>query len=108
LARIAEYAMPQLRRSGPQLGEGGLRVGVLRPITLWPFPADAVRAAAADAATVVVAELSMGQMIHDVSEAIGRKPDHFVNWLGGRAPSTDEFATRVAERLGELESGAVR
>lgn len=101
LARIAEYSLPQLRNTG-------LRVGVVRPITLWPFPADAVRSAAADAATVVVAELSMGQMIHDVAEAIGRKPDHFVNWLGGRAPSTEEFATRVFERFSELRLGAVR
>ncbi len=101
LARIAEYSLPQLRNTG-------LRVGVVRPITLWPFPADAVRLAAADAATVVVAELSMGQMIHDVAEAIGRKPDHFVNWLGGRAPSTEEFATRVFERFSELRLGAVR
>jgi 2-oxoglutarate ferredoxin oxidoreductase subunit alpha len=102
LARIAEYSLPQLR-------DVGLRVGVVRPITLWPFPADAVRAAAASATTIVVAELSMGQMIHDVAEAIGRKPDHFVNWLGGRAPSTEEFATRVIERFSELQQlGAVQ
>jgi len=91
LARIAEYSLPRLRQLG-------LRVAVMRPITLWPLPAEAMRAAADEAQTIVVAELSMGQMIHDVAEAIGRRPDHFVNWLGGRAPSTDEFATRVAEQ----------
>jgi 2-oxoglutarate/2-oxoacid ferredoxin oxidoreductase subunit alpha len=104
LARIAEYSLPHLR-------EFGIRVAVMRPITLWPFPAAAVRAAADDADTIVVAELSMGQMIHDVAEAIGRRPDHLVNWLGGRAPSTDEFARRVAEKCGLLahaESGGAR
>ncbi|MGZ4792823.1 MAG: hypothetical protein ACXWBO_13210, partial [Ilumatobacteraceae bacterium] len=65
-----------------------------------------VRSACADAATVIVAELSMGQMIDDVTAAIGHRPDGFVNWLGGRAPSTEELATRVAERHGEL--GAMR
>jgi 2-oxoglutarate ferredoxin oxidoreductase subunit alpha len=96
LARIAEYALPQLRE---QLG---MRVAVVRPITLWPFPREAIRAAAADAASVVVAELSMGQMIHDVAEAMGRRPDGFVNWLGGRAPSTDEFAARVSSKIGAM------
>jgi 2-oxoglutarate ferredoxin oxidoreductase subunit alpha len=96
LARIAEYSVPRLRE------ELGLRVAVVRPITLWPFPRDAVRSAADDATSVVVAELSMGQMIHDVAEAIGRRPDGFVNWLGGRAPSTEEFATRVGAKIGAV------
>ena len=101
LARIAQYALPQLR-------ERSIRVGVIRPITLWPFPADAVRSACADAGSIIVAELSMGQMIDDVAGAIGRRPDGFVNWLGGRAPSTDEFAARVGERYAELEVGGGR
>ena len=54
-------------------------------------------------ASVVVAELSMGQMIDDVERAIGRRPDGLVNWLGGRAPSTEEFAARVIERFSELK-----
>jgi 2-oxoglutarate/2-oxoacid ferredoxin oxidoreductase subunit alpha len=85
-----------------------LRVGLVRPITLWPFPVEAVRSACNEARSVIVAELSMGQMIDDVTAAIGRRPDGFVNWLGGRAPSTDEFAARVAERCRELELGGVR
>ncbi|HEY0520129.1 MAG TPA: transketolase C-terminal domain-containing protein [Ilumatobacteraceae bacterium] len=96
LARIAEYSLTQLR-------ERGLRVAVVRPITLWPFPREAVRSAASEATLVVVAELSMGQMIHDVAEAIGRRPEIFVNWLGGRAPSTGEFATRVLAHCDELQ-----
>jgi 2-oxoglutarate/2-oxoacid ferredoxin oxidoreductase subunit alpha len=106
LARIAEYALVQIR-------ELGLRVALIRPITVWPFPSEAVRAAADASATVVVAELSMGQMIDDVERAMGRRPDGLVNWLGGRAPSTEEFAGRVAERFSELNpdramNGAVK
>jgi 2-oxoglutarate ferredoxin oxidoreductase subunit alpha len=96
LARIAEYSLAAVR-------EIGLRVGVIRPITLWPFPREAMSSAAGDARVVIVAELSMGQMIHDVSEAIGRRPDGLVNWLGGRAPSTDQFASTVIERYREVE-----
>ena len=94
LARIAEYALSQIR-------ELGLRVALIRPITLWPFPAEAVRSAADDSNSIVVAELSMGQLIDDVDRAIGRRPDGFVNWLGGRAPSTEEFAARVIERFSD-------
>ncbi len=101
LARIAEYALGQLRATGR-------RVAVIRPITLWPFPAEAVRLACSDATLVIVAELSMGQMIHDVAEAIERRPDGLVNWLGGRAPSTEEFAARVVQRCDDLQVGAVR
>lgn len=101
LARIAEYSLPRLR-------ELGLSVALVRPITLWPFPVERVRSACDDARSVIVAELSMGQMIDDVTAAIGRRPDGFVNWLGGRAPSTDEFAARVAERCRALEPGGVR
>jgi len=56
------------------LREAGERVGFVRPITLWPFPADAV-AAAAGARTVAVFELSAGQLIDDVRLAVlGRAP----------------------------------
>jgi 2-oxoglutarate/2-oxoacid ferredoxin oxidoreductase subunit alpha len=99
MARIAEYALDDLRRSG-------VTAAVIRPVTLWPFPNEAIREAAASARTVVVAELSMGQMVFDVAAAIGRMPDAFLNWLGGRAPSTDEFAARLRERLGDAAVGA--
>ena len=98
LARIAAYAVDALR-------DDGLTAAVLRPVTLWPFPAEAIRDAAATAGSVVVAELSMGQMIHDVTAAMGRAPDGFVNWLGGRAPSTDEFAERLRAELATHHTG---
>ena len=66
-ARFVRSAVRDLR-------EAGERVGFVRPITLWPFPADAV-AAAAGARTVAVFELSAGQLIDDVRLAVlGRAP----------------------------------
>ncbi|HEY7625434.1 MAG TPA: hypothetical protein VH761_00140 [Ilumatobacteraceae bacterium] len=101
LARIAEHSLPILR-------DHDMRVSLVRPITLWPFPDTAVRAACSAARTIIVGELSLGQMIHDVTAAIERKPDGLVNWLGGRAPSTDEFAERVLEAHSALAGGSVR
>ena len=90
LARTATAALTLLDRTGK-------RFGVFRPITLWPFPEDALADAAARSNSVVVAELSMGQLVDDVRRVIGRRPESFVNWLGGVSPSPDEFAERVVQ-----------
>jgi len=58
-ARIIRYVVGKLRAEG-------LRVGFFRPITLWPFPAEALRAATRQAAEIGVYELNAGQMIEDV------------------------------------------
>jgi 2-oxoglutarate ferredoxin oxidoreductase subunit alpha len=66
--RFVKYAV-QLARAG------GLRVGYVRPISLWPFPTQAVAAAAERARAVAVFELNAGQMIEDVRLAVlGRVP----------------------------------
>ena len=68
LARFARYVVRELR-------EEGVRVGLVRPITLWPFPEAAVAAAAEGARTVAVLEQNGGQMIDDVRLAVlGRAP----------------------------------
>jgi 2-oxoglutarate ferredoxin oxidoreductase subunit alpha len=92
MGRIAAAAIPALI-------ERGVRVGVFRPITLWPFPEDALAEAAGGLSRVVVAELSMGQMVDDVRLAIGRRPDAFVNWLGGEVPSPEELAKAIASSV---------
>lgn len=58
-AKFVRYVVTQLRKEGE-------RVGFVRPISLWPFPYEAVRAAATSARTVAVFELSAGQLIDDV------------------------------------------
>ncbi len=67
-ARFVKYAVHQARREG-------LRVGWIRPITLWPFPSEPLAAATAGARAVAVFELSAGQMVDDVRLAVaGRVP----------------------------------
>ena len=62
-SRVAKNAIVAARREG-------IRVGMIRPITLWPFPADALRQAAEQVRSFLCVELSMGQMIEDVKLAI--------------------------------------
>jgi pyruvate/2-oxoacid:ferredoxin oxidoreductase alpha subunit len=62
----------------------GLKVGLLRPITLWPFPTGAVAAHAGRAKALLAVELSTGQMVEDVRLAVeGRAPVHFYGRCGG-------------------------
>lgn len=79
-----------------ELAEEGVRVGMIRPVTLFPYPTQAVRAAAAVAKAVLVVELSTGQMIEDVRLAIGdSKPIHFLNRAGGMLVSPDEVVAKI-------------
>jgi pyruvate/2-oxoacid:ferredoxin oxidoreductase alpha subunit len=72
--------------------EQGLRVGLLRPITLFPFPSAAIRALCHEAAIFGVVELSTGQMVEDVRLAVeGRRPVEFYGRCGGSVPSAEEI-----------------
>ena len=69
----------------------GLKVGLLRPITLFPFPTLQLRALARRAEAFAVVELSTGQMIEDVRLAIeGRRPVEFYGRQGGNVPTAEE------------------
>ena len=69
---------------------------MVRPITLFPYPYEAVREAALKASTVLVVELSAGQMIEDVALARARsRPIHFLNRMGGMLVSPDEVVAKV-------------
>jgi 2-oxoisovalerate ferredoxin oxidoreductase alpha subunit len=77
----------------------GQRVGLFRPISLWPFPSEALRKAAAGVHQVVVVELSNGQMVEDVRLALnGRVPVEFYGRTGGNVPSVEEIQTEVIAR----------
>ena len=65
-ARVARTAVERAR-------EQGLKAGLFRPITLWPFPAAALREAASGARAILVVELSAGQLVEDVRLAHGRR-----------------------------------
>jgi pyruvate/2-oxoacid:ferredoxin oxidoreductase alpha subunit len=77
----------------------GLKVGVFRPITLWPFPERALQEAAAGVKRILVVELSNGQLVEDVRLALnGRIPVEFYSRVGGNVPSVEEVLDKIAGR----------
>jgi pyruvate/2-oxoacid:ferredoxin oxidoreductase alpha subunit len=89
----------------------GLKVGVLRPITLYPFPEAALQRLAKTARLFAVVEMSNGQMVEDVKLALnGSRPVEFYSRVGGNVPSQAEvlkFVYELARREG-LAKGAAR
>lgn len=80
-ARIASTAMRTARKEG-------LKVGLIRPVTLWPFPIKAFQEAAKTAKAFLTVEMSMGQMVEDVKLAVnGMKPVYFYGRTGGMVPT---------------------
>lgn len=93
-ARIAKSAVHTAR-------EEGLKVGLVRPITLWPFPDEMVNRACAQAKAVLCVEMNMGQMIDDVRLAIScSKPVHFFGRTGGVIPRPAEILREIHKILG--------
>ena len=91
-ARIAKGAIKTVRNDG-------LKVGLLRPITLWPFPAEAVQELAKKVKHYLVFEMNMGQMIEDVQLSLeGKGEVSFYGRPGGVIPTPSEVA-RVISRL---------
>ena len=81
-----------LRSAVEQARAEGLRAGLFRPITLWPYPAEALAAAAKKCKSVLVVELSTGQMVEDVRLAVnGRAPVEFYGRVGGNVPTVEEI-----------------
>ncbi|HWP79965.1 MAG TPA: 3-methyl-2-oxobutanoate dehydrogenase subunit VorB [Candidatus Acidoferrum sp.] len=98
VARIAKTAIDELR-------EKGVAVGMLRPVTLWPFPtSELARLAALDGVkSFLTVEMSTGQMLDDVKIAVeGRKPVRFFGRTGGMVPAVAETQKAVLSVLKEL------
>jgi len=90
-ARVARSAIRQARAEG-------IRAGLFRPITLWPFPEVELHAMAARLAGVLVVELSAGQMVEDVRLAVeGRCAVAFHGRMGGMVPTPDEVLSCLRE-----------
>jgi len=82
----------------------GLRVGLLRPITLFPFPVAQIQQLAQRAKAFAVVELSTGQLIDDVRLALaGRRPVEFLSRLGGNVPSAEDVMAFV-EAIGAAKA----
>jgi len=78
------------------LRKDGVKAGLFRPITLWPFPAKALVEAASRVEKVLVVELSNGQMVEDVRLSLnGKVPVDFYGRVGGNGPSVQELKQQV-------------
>lgn len=92
-ARIAEKAIEMARAEG-------IKVGLFRPITLWPFPTNEIAAAAAKVKGILVAEINAGQMVDDVRLAVnGKVPVEHYGRLGGIVPEPEEMVKVLKEKL---------
>ena len=88
-SRVAKNAVVAARAEG-------IKVGLIRPITLWPFPTKPLAAAAEKVKSFVSVELNMGQMIEDIRLATGcKKPVSLCNRCGGMIPSPDEVLAAI-------------
>ncbi|HHT42844.1 MAG TPA: 3-methyl-2-oxobutanoate dehydrogenase subunit VorB [Firmicutes bacterium] len=90
-ARIARSAMDLARKEG-------IKVGLFRPITLWPFPEQQIRALAKPERKFLAVEMSAGQMIEDVRLAVeGKSPVYLSNRLGGMVPTPEDVLAKIRE-----------
>ena len=89
--RVGMWVIDKLRKKGQ-------RWGLLRPITLWPFPYDIVNALAEKVSFMFVLEMSEGQMVEDVRlGSEGRCPVHFYGRMGGGVPDPEEVLGKIEE-----------
>lgn len=90
-ARVSKNAVTAARAKG-------VKVGLIRPITLWPFPKQALAEAAKKVKAFVSVELSMGQMIEDIRLATGcSKPVTLCNRAGGMIPDPEQVLEAIAK-----------
>ena len=92
-ARIGEKAVELAR-------EAGFKVGLFRPITLWPFPSKQLAELCMGKKGVLVSEINAGQMVQDVRLAInGALPVEHFGRLGGIVPDPEEIVKALKEKL---------
>ncbi len=92
-ARIAQKSIEIAR-------EEGIKVGLFRPITLWPFPSKAIAEMAKGKKGVLVAEINAGQMVEDVKLSInGAQPVEYFGRLGGIVPEPEEIVEALKKHF---------
>lgn len=97
-ARVSKNAVNEARKQG-------IKVGLIRPITLWPFPKAPFEKAAETAKAFISVELSMGQMIEDVKLATNcKRPVTLCNRVGGMIPSPEQ----VLKAIIDVNNGGVK
>jgi len=91
VARITRAAVDQAR-------EEGIPIGMIRPITLWPYPSQQISRAAEEFRIFLTLEMSSGQMLEDVKLAVaGQAPVLFYGRMGGGLPTVDEVLGKIRE-----------
>ncbi len=89
VGRICKSVLRSARRAG-------LKVGLLRPISLWPFPDQRLYELAGQVQQMLVVEMNAGQMLLDVQAAVrGRAPVRFYGRMGGIVPLPDEISEQI-------------
>ena len=90
-SRVAKNAINEARKQG-------VKVGLIRPITLWPFPKEVLNKAADKCKAFISVEMNMGQMIEDVELSIRcKKPVYLCCRTGGMIPSPEEVLAKITE-----------
>jgi len=93
VSRVLRSAVDEARRHG-------IKAGLFRPITLWPFPSQELIQATARAEKILVVELSNGQMVDDVRLTLnGTKPIDFYARVGGNVPTVEELLGKIEEQV---------
>lgn len=92
-ARICQKSVELLR-------EQGIKAGLLRPITLWPFPYKAIEAYSDQVRSILTVELNAGQMVEDVRLAVeGKVPVGHYGRMGGIVPAPEEIVEALKKKL---------
>lgn len=90
-ARICREVLKEARKKN-------MKIGMIRPVTLWPFPSVAISRVAERVHSVLTVEMSAGQMIEDVRLSVnGKCPVHFYGRTGGGIPSPREILNKISE-----------
>jgi len=93
VSRVVRSAVELLRQEG-------IKAGMVRPITLWPYPKAVIRRLADQAKFFLACEMSMGQMVEDVQLSVeGLRPVYFYGRSGGNVPTPAEVVAQVRQRL---------
>ncbi len=96
-SRVSRSAVDKARKEG-------IKVGLIRPITLWPFPEDFILKYVDSAKVFLTVEMSMGQMVEDVRLAVnGKKPVEFYGRTGGVIPTPNEIYDKIVELNGGVQ-----
>ena len=96
-SRIVKNAIEELKKEG-------INMGIIRPITVWPFPYHVLADLPESVKHVLTVEMSMGQMVEDVKLGVnGKKPVHFYGRTGGMIPDPAGVIAKVKEILGGVK-----